>query len=95
MAVYCNTHRVVKSCGAADTVIRAGAPAQAGNRAHHSSWANLPDRVVGGIRHVNITGSVNGRAIGMREPRVDPDAIIGAGTAGQAGNRAYQPIGAR
>ena len=66
--------------GAAGAIGAAMLPGQSGQRGHHAGRRDLADRVVTGVRHIDVAGAVHRHANGIIKPRGAAGAI-GAATA--------------
>ena len=69
------------------------AAGQPGQRGHHAAGRHLPDRVVVGVRHIDVARAVHRHAVGLIEPRGAARAIGAAEVASQSRQRGHHASG--
>ena len=73
--VHGHAKRKVKPSRTARAVGRADRTSQASQRGHHTGARHFPDRIVIGIRDVDISVGVHGHAIGLIKPSRTTHAV--------------------
>src|ERR1039458_6712877 len=87
--VRCDTPRVPEPRIGAGAILAAGMARQSGQSAHGAFGCDLPNGIVGHIRHKNIASAVHRNAEGSPEPRFTARAVGAAVASSNSSESAY------